>query len=254
MRDPATDGRPALRGLAVADPPERWAALGFTVAGAAVELGGVRLGLGAPGRGIVAWTLAGTPPADSIDGLPTRAEAAAARLAHADGAPSSPGHAGRAPGSGAHANGSAGHADRSPRHAGRAPGSGGHANGAVGLDHVVVLSPDFDRTAAALADHGMPLRRTRTVGAGEAAFRQGFRRLGPAILELVEARDAPPGPARFWGLVVVVADLDALAGRLGPERCSAPKPAVQPGRRIATVRRAAGLSLPVAFMDPEPAL
>ena len=94
----------------------------------------------------------------------------------------------------------------------------------------------------------MPLRRIRHVEAGD--FRQGFRRLGPGILELVEARDAPPGPARFWGLVVIVSDLEALAVRLG-DRLSAIKPAVQPGRRIATLRREAGLSAAVAFMDPE---
>jgi hypothetical protein len=94
----------------------------------------------------------------------------------------------------------------------------------------------------------MPLRRIRDAG----GFRQGFRRLGPAILELVEATDADPaGPARFWGFVVIVADLQALKERLG-ERLSDPKPAVQPGRHIATLRKTAGLGQPVAFMDPEP--
>ena len=126
-------------------------------------------------------------------------------------------------------------------------GSEAHENGAVALDHVVVRTPDFDRTSAALAAAGLPLRRIRDAG----GFRQGFRRLGPAILELVEAPDAPEGPARFWGLVVVVGDLDALALRLG-ERLGAVRPAVQPGRRIATLRPSAGLGSAVAFMDPEP--
>jgi hypothetical protein len=122
-----------------------------------------------------------------------------------------------------------------------------HENGAIGVDHVVVLSSDFERTASALSAAGLELRRIREVpGAG---IRQGFRRLGPAILELVEARDAPAGPARFWGLVVVVRDLDALAERLG-DRLGQTKPAVQPGRRIATLRQSAGLSPAVAFMDP----
>ncbi len=101
----------------------------------------------------------------------------------------------------------------------------------------------------------MPLRRIRVVGGDPredpAAFRQGFRRLGPAILELVEAKRAPAGPARFWGLVVIVDDLEALAERLGSQ-VSPPKPAVQPGRRIASLRASAGLSPRVAFMDPEP--
>jgi hypothetical protein len=123
-----------------------------------------------------------------------------------------------------------------------------HPNGAIGLDHVVVATADFDRTAAALDAAGMPLRRVvqRPDGA-----RMGFRRLGPVILELVESRDAAPGPARFWGLVVVVQDLDALAQRFG-DHLGPIKPAVQPGRHIATLRDTAGLGEPVAFMDPPP--
>ena len=78
----------------------------------------------------------------------------------------------------------------------------------------------------------------------------GFRRLGPAILELVETKDGPSGPARFWGLVVVVDDLHALAGRLG-EQLGSIRDAVQPGRRIATLRASAGLGEAVAFISPE---
>jgi hypothetical protein len=121
--------------------------------------------------------------------------------------------------------------------------SADHPNGAIAVDHVVVLTPEFERTQGALEDAGLPLRRIRDAG----GFRQGFRRLGPAILELVEAPSAEPGPARFWGLVVTVEDLGAVAAHTG-----AVKPAVQPGRHIATVRRECGLGLAVAFMDPEP--
>ncbi len=123
-----------------------------------------------------------------------------------------------------------------------------HPNGAVGVDQVVVLTPDFEATAAALDAAGLPLRRIRDAG----GFRQGFRRLGPAILELVEAKDAGGSGARFWGLVVIVNDLDALATRLG-DRLGASRPAVQPGRRIATLKDTAGSSTQVAFMDPDPA-
>jgi hypothetical protein len=90
------------------------------------------------------------------------------------------------------------------------------------------------------------LRRIRDAG----GFRQGFRRLGPAILELVETVDAPAGPARFWGLTLIASDLDALAERLG-DRLRPIKDAVQPGRRIATLDRSAGLRTNVAFMTPE---
>jgi hypothetical protein len=121
-----------------------------------------------------------------------------------------------------------------------------HPNGVVGIDHVVVVTPDFDRTALALDAAGIPLRRVRDAG----GFRQGFRRLGPAILELVEAQKLPPGDARFWGLTMIASDLDALAARLG-DRLRPIKDAVQPGRRIATLERSAGLSPHVAFMSAE---
>jgi hypothetical protein len=121
-----------------------------------------------------------------------------------------------------------------------------HSNGAIGLDHVVVTTPDFDRTGAALERAGIPLRRVRDAG----GFRQGFRRLGPVILEVVEAPKMPVGPARFWGLVIVVADLVRLHARVAPH-VSEIRDAVQPGRHIATLSRDAGLSPQVAFMDPE---
>jgi hypothetical protein len=122
-----------------------------------------------------------------------------------------------------------------------------HPNGIVGIDHFVIVTPDFDRTETALAALGLPLRRVRDAG----GFRQGFRRLGPAILELVEAQQMPPGPARFWGITFIASDLDALAARLGPDRLRPIKPAVQQGRRIATLDRAAGLKTNVASMTPE---
>ena len=118
-----------------------------------------------------------------------------------------------------------------------------HPNGATGIDHIVILTPDFGRTTKALADLGIPLRRIRETD----SLHQGFRRLGPAILELVEAPGE--GPARFWGLVVVVSDLDVLAARLG-DQLGKIRDAVQPGRRIATLRQSAGLGEAVAFMTP----
>ncbi len=57
------------------------------------------------------------------------------------------------------------------------------------------------------------------------------------------------GPPSSWGLAFVAPDLDATVVALG-DRVSEIRPAVQPGRRIATLRRSAGLSLPVALMTP----
>jgi hypothetical protein len=196
--------RPELAALDVGDAPERWEALGFSVSEGTCDLGGVRLRLGVDGSGIRGWALVGIPPGT------TSIDGLATELAD-----------GTTP-----------------------PTATKQANGAVGVDHVVVATGDFDRTAAALEAVGMTLRRVVDRPDGR---RMGFRRLGPAILELVEAEQ--PAPARFWGLVVVVEDLDALAERLG-RRLGSVRDAVQPGRRIATLRESAGLGEAVAFMSP----
>lgn len=122
-----------------------------------------------------------------------------------------------------------------------------HEIGAVALDHVVVMTSDLERTSGAIAAAtGCELKRIREVG----EMRQGFHRIGPGglIVELVERPDIPAGPAAFWGLVVIVDDIDVACERLGPDRVSPPKDAVQPGRRIATVRHDVGLGIPVALM------
>jgi len=62
------------------------------------------------------------------------------------------------------------------------------------------------------------------------------------------AAENSAAPARFYGLALATADIDATAGSLGP-LLGEVRDAVQPGRRIATVRRHAQLGLPVAFMS-----
>lgn len=201
--------RPELAALQIADPPAAWESLGFAVHDGTVSVGGVELWLDAAGRGITGWTLRHVPRAGDIDGLPTGVTPDAA------------------PDRGAAAE---------------------HPNGAIGIDQVVITTPDFERTSAALEAAGIPLRRVRDAG----GFRQGFRRLGPSILELVEAPNAPAGPARFWGLVVIVPDLYRLRLRSGlAAHLSEIRDAVQPGRHIASLGPGAGLSPRVAFMDPE---
>jgi hypothetical protein len=116
---------------------------------------------------------------------------------------------------------------------------GRHPNGAVAVDHVVALTDDMDRTLAALRDAGLELRRER-----RAPARQSFFNLRTLILEVVEAPGREPA---LWGLTVVVEDLDALGPLVGE-----PRDAVQPGRRIATVRREAGLPTALAFITPRP--
>jgi hypothetical protein len=223
-----------LSEVVVGDDPAAWAAVGFAVGDdGTCPVGTVRLrlvGSGDPrGRGLVAWTLArpdsdafgggepggGSPGEGLLDGLPTTLAADA----------------------GSEADGAAG-----------ATATGAHPNGVTHIDHVVVLTPDLDRTTAAIEALGIEVRRTREAGPGR---RQRFFRLGEAILELVgPVEPRGDGPARFYGLAFTVTDLDATAGHLAG-RISTPKAAVQPGRRIATLRAGDDVSVPVAFMSPD---
>ena len=133
-----------------------------------------------------------------------------------------------------------------------------HPNGVVAIDHVVAMSPVLDRSVGLLRDAGLDLRRIREQPTPAGAPRQAFFRLGAEILELIqvpeeaiERNGGRDGPARFWGLAVLVDDLEQTVQRLGPH-AGPVRAAVQPGRRIATVRRSAGLTFPLALMS-EPA-
>ena len=120
----------------------------------------------------------------------------------------------------------------------------------VGVDHVVVLADDVRATCSEIAEQsGALLKRVKEGDRGV----QGFHRWGSVILEVVERRLVAPSDsattASYWGLVVVVDQIDEVATHLGPDVIGAPKPAVQPGRRIATVRSGAGLGVPLALMS-----
>ncbi|NLT06357.1 MAG: VOC family protein [Solirubrobacterales bacterium] len=207
---------PALAELALAAEPAAWAAAGFRVEVGAVTVGGVTLrllGTGA-GRRIVDCSLRGVGDAPALDRLPVSAAMAA-------GPPPEP--------------------------------AGPHPNGVRAIDHLVAFTPDLDRTVAAGVALGLDLRRIRDEAAPAGSPRQAFFRLGELMLEVAQAPEGSPvsgdDPARFYGLAFVVDDLEAAAasasGLLGE-----PRDAVQPGRRIATYRREAGLGLPVALMTP----
>ena len=122
--------------------------------------------------------------------------------------------------------------------------AGEHPNGALAVDHVVAFTDDLDRTSAALERAGAPLRRRAEPRPGTP---MAFHRLGPLVLEVVGGSERPA----LWGLVVVVADLDACARELGPLLGDV-RAAVQPGRRIATVRPEAGVPVALALMTPQP--
>ena len=125
-----------------------------------------------------------------------------------------------------------------------------HANGASHVDHVVVATPDIGRTLGALGALGLQVSRTRASGQSGPRARQAFLWSGDVILEVVGPQAADgDGPASLWGLVVVSEHVDDLQ-RLVGDAVAAPRDAVQPGRRIAPVRREAGSSVPLAFLTP----
>jgi Glyoxalase-like domain len=130
-----------------------------------------------------------------------------------------------------------------------------HPNGVVRVDHVVLLSPELDRTVDELRADGFELRRIHEGETPGGSTRQAFFRIGEPILEVVQAPEGtsvarnPDGPARLWGLAFLVENMDATASALG-DLLGTPRDAVQPGRKIATLRPEAGLGPAIAFMTP----
>lgn len=126
-----------------------------------------------------------------------------------------------------------------------------HVNGVTHIDHVVLLSPDLSRTLGTLGGIGMEPRRVRDGELGGMPVRQAFFRLGDVILEVVGSPEsATEGSASLWGLTHTVDDIDATAAFLG-DRTGPVKDAVQPGRRITTLRtREIGISVRTALISP----
>jgi hypothetical protein len=208
---------PTVDELIVADEPNAWSALGFELDGDTCVVGDVRIRLAGPdaGKGLTGWSLRDVERTE-LDGLTTT------------------------------------RSDRQP------PSEGPlHPNGVTSLDHVVAIAPALERTVTALQGAGLDLRRVREEPTPAGAPRQAFFRLGSTILEVVqepaEAIERAGGdrPAFFWGLAFLAPDLEATVAGLG-DRVSEVRAAVQPGRRIATLRRSAGLTMPVALMTPPP--
>lgn len=204
--------------ILVGDPPEAWEAAGFSVdPGGTCRIGHVRVRLVGRdgGKRILGWSLRDAPPARLADGL-------------LDGLPTTASTA-----------------------APTEPAT--HPNGATHIDHVVVLSPDLARTTKALDAIGLAPRGERDTDTYGAPMRQIFFRLGEVILEVVGQPEVTgEGAPGFFGLAITVDDLDGTAALLG-DHLGAPKDAVQPGRRIATLRhRDVGMSVATALMSPAP--
>ena len=127
----------------------------------------------------------------------------------------------------------------------RSDSEASHPNGAIAIDHLVVFTPSLERTTAAFAALGVECRRVREAGGG---VRQGFFLMDDLLVEVVDGTGLEDdAPARFWGITVVVSDIDH-ASRLLADNLGRVKDAVQPGRRIATVRPEASGGLPLALI------
>jgi hypothetical protein len=120
------------------------------------------------------------------------------------------------------------------------------------------MSPALDRSVQAMQRAGLDLRRIREEPTPAGAPRQAFFRLGAEILEVVQVPEraieqsgGADRPARLWGLALIATDLDRAVAALGDHAGEA-RAAVQPGRRIATIKRSAGLAVPVALMSVTP--
>jgi hypothetical protein len=199
----------------LADEPARWEALGFAVAGQTMRLGSIRVVLAGheAGRGILRWSLREIASTE-LDGLPTILSQGAVPADACE-----------------------------------------HPNGLSAIDHVVCFTPKLDRAMEVLQAAGLDLRRIRERPTPAGAPRQAFFRLGETILEVVqepieaiERSGDPDGPTRFWGIALVGDDLEGAVEHMGVH-ASEIRPAVQYGRQIVTLKRSAGLAIPVALMS-----
>src|SRR5437763_11686689 len=158
---------PTISALEVTDPPDLWRDLGFTVDGSSCRIGSTVHALGVPGERGVMSW--------SLDGVDVADN-------EVEGLPTT----------------------LRPVEAGDPPA---HTNGVTIIDHVVVFTPNMERTVLTLEQLGVECRRMREAGRGNV---QAFFRFAETILEVVGPKDGDgDGPARFFGLAFTVADLDA---------------------------------------------
>ncbi|HVN50444.1 MAG TPA: VOC family protein [Acidimicrobiales bacterium] len=215
------EARPTIAEIVVGDDPDSWRAGGFAVDDdGTCRVGTVRLALvgRADGKRIRSWSLRDATPGSldtgELDGLPTTAD------------------------------------ERGPLD------PAAHPNGVRSIDHVVLATGNPARTTGAFERVGLVASRVRHTDSYGAPMSQTFFRAGEVIVELIGPDDPPPdgadGPAAFFGLAYTVDDLDTTAALLA-DHLGTVKDAVQPGRRIVTLRhKELDMSVATAFMSPEP--
>lgn len=207
----------ALERLVVGDNPDSWRAAGFTVHGSLMRFGKVTVELvGSDGpRGVLGWKLRGI--STDIDGLVTQPDTSVEVL-EAIPEPS---------------------------------GVNEHTNAVFGIDHVVIETGDIERTVGAFEGAGMKERRSAVMETPAGERRQSFLWAGRVILEII----GPMSPksekeTMIWGLALVTGNLQTTSHVL-EEKLSEPRDAVQPGRKIATMKTAdLDISVPIVIMSP----
>jgi hypothetical protein len=111
------------------------------------------------------------------------------------------------------------------------------------------MTPNPDRTQAAFEAQRLDARRVRRIETSKGTRRQTFFWMGDVICEVGGPDDGTgDGPATWWGLALTVADIDATVRFYG-ENASPVKAAVQPGRRVSTLRSRRSTT-PVLLISP----
>ena len=125
-----------------------------------------------------------------------------------------------------------------------------HPNRIERIDHLVVTTPDSDKTTKELVEAGITLSGVRIFGNSPNQTRQSFFWLGDVILELVGPHQvAEPGNPLFWGLALVSSDIKETVNYL-EDLCTPLKDAIQPGRQITTVKtRDLSIGVSIAIMS-----
>ena len=204
---------PRLTGVLLADDPASWSAAGFVVDDGCVQVGPVTVVLGsASATPQLAFDRAHPTGAAHLDGVLWTVRPASTAVAPA------------------------------------------HPNGIDGFDHLVITAPSLERVREAVTGAGFEIRRERATRIAGTDATQLFAFAGGVLLEIA-AMTAPSEvaavgaePATVWGISLTAPDIDATAAWFGDD-CGPVNQAVQPGRRIATVRhRNLGLSMSLALM------
>ncbi|CAM5299543.1 Glyoxalase/bleomycin resistance protein/dioxygenase OS=Tsukamurella paurometabola (strain ATCC 8368/ DSM / CCUG 35730 / CIP 100753 / JCM 10117 / KCTC 9821/ NBRC 16120 / NCIMB 702349 / NCTC 13040) OX=521096 GN=Tpau_2527 PE=4 SV=1 [Tsukamurella paurometabola] len=131
-----------------------------------------------------------------------------------------------------------------------APGSTPGAE-IIGVDHVVLTSPNSDRIIATLCgrlDFDLRLDRVQSWGVHQLFFRRG-----DLLVEVVlaEGDDVDPsGPDALWGIAWRTTDADATSARLTDQgvTVSEVRRGAKPGTRVATIKDPA-LGIPTIVLE-----